>query len=235
MSTALDIIKRSMRLIHVLDADEEPTAAEAQDALVTLNEMLDSWSVDSPYIFAIQEDDISWPGNQQSRTVGATGDFVITRPTKLVKSTYYSDANGNDYLLELLFTRAGYTAIVDKETSSDLPQVMFYEPTFPNGTLYIWPTPDSAITIHLHSWAQLTQFAALTTTFSFPPGNQQAITTSLAEELAPEFGVATPPEVSKSAFKARTRLKRINRRTPIAQVETAALHEGRSFNVFVGD
>lgn len=40
MATALDHIKRSLRLIKAIAAGEEPTAAEGEDALVTLNRML---------------------------------------------------------------------------------------------------------------------------------------------------------------------------------------------------
>ena len=235
MATALDIIKRSMRLIHVLDADEEPSASESADALAAMNDMLDSWSTDRAYIFTIKEDSVTWPTATQSRTIGATGNFVTTRPTKIGGSSYFTDANSNDYILEQLATKAAYSAIVAKSTSSTLPQYMYYEPSFPDGTLYIWPVPDTSLTIKLHSPEQLTQFTALTTPVSFPPGYKHAFTTSVAEEIAPEFGVAVPPEVAKSAFKSRTKIRRLNRVVPVSQVEVSAFSQGRSFNIFTGD
>jgi hypothetical protein len=111
---------------------------------------------------------------------------------------------------------------------------MYYEPSFPNGTIYIWPVPDASITIQLSSREQLSSLALLTTAVSFPPGYKQAFVTSLAEEIAAEFGVAVPPEVGKSAFKARTRVRRANRRTPISQVETGLINSSRSFNIYTG-
>lgn len=43
MATALDVIKRSMRLIGALAEGEQPTAEQAADALVALQAMLGEW------------------------------------------------------------------------------------------------------------------------------------------------------------------------------------------------
>jgi len=40
MATAMDLIKRSMRLATILDAGSAPEAGDAQDALATLNALL---------------------------------------------------------------------------------------------------------------------------------------------------------------------------------------------------
>tara|TARA_R110000787_G_scaffold72632_2_gene161941 strand:+ start:209 stop:919 length:711 start_codon:yes stop_codon:yes gene_type:complete len=234
MATALDIIRRSMRLVHILDAEEEPTGAEAQDGLTTMNDLIDSWSLDHSYVYTVRTDTLTWTANNESRTIGASGNFVTTRPVKIHPSTYYTDVNGNDYQFTQIATRAGYTSIVDKGTTSTLPQYMYYEPSFPNGTIYIWPVPDASITIQLSSREQLSSLALLTTAVSFPPGYKQAFVTSLAEEIAAEFGVAVPPEVGKSAFKARTKVRRANRRTPISQVEAGLINSSRSFNIYTG-
>ena len=223
-----------MRLVHILDAEEEPTAAEAQDGLSAMNDLLDSWSIDNAYLYAIRTDTLTWTASNESQTIGASGDFTATRPIEIHPSTFYTDANGNDYQFIQVATRSGYMAIVDKGTTSTSPQYMYYEPTFPNGTIYMWPVPDASITVQLSSREQLTSFSLLTTTVSFPPGYKQAFTTSLAEEIAAEFGVAVPPEVSKSAFKARAKVRRINRRTPVSQVETGLINSTRSFSIFTG-
>lgn len=43
MATALDIIKRALRIAKVIDAAETPEAEDAQDALTTLNAILAEW------------------------------------------------------------------------------------------------------------------------------------------------------------------------------------------------
>ena len=91
MATARDLIKRSLRRIHVLDADEEPTDAEANDALESLNEMLDLWAANKSYVYATQENDHVWTASAQSQTIGSGGDFNTTRPVKIMDSTYFTD------------------------------------------------------------------------------------------------------------------------------------------------
>ena len=236
MATAGDIIQGALKRIHVLDADEAPSASETADGLTVLNELLDSWNIDRGYIYSLQEDIFNWTAAAESMTVGPTGDVVITRPVRLHESSFYVDPNGNDYLLDILVSRSSYSRIVDKETSSDLPQHIFYEPEFPDGKIFIWPVPDEALSIHLHSWKAAAEFAAATDTFSFPPGYRLALTGTLAEELSGIFGVAVPPEVAKSAVSARRRVQKLNRRRRIlAEIETGALLTGRGFNVFTGD
>jgi len=43
MSTSLRLISRSLRMVGVLSGSEMPSAAEAQDALESLNDLLASW------------------------------------------------------------------------------------------------------------------------------------------------------------------------------------------------
>lgn len=46
MATVKQIIKRAMRSLAILQSGEEPTAAEAQDAVETFNAMLHAWEHD---------------------------------------------------------------------------------------------------------------------------------------------------------------------------------------------
>ena len=233
MATARDLITRSLRLIHVLDSGESPTADEANDALDAVNSMLDSWSIPGLYIYATREDAVTWPASTQSRTIGSGGNFSITRPTRIETSTYFDDGNSNDYPLMILDTFAAYSNITVKATSSSLPEYLYYEPLDPLGTLYIWPVPSSALTVYLHSPEQLDQFATLDTTFTYPPGYKEAIQYSLAVRLAAEFGVAVPPEVMDVARRSTKAVKRLNTPTPIASVEVGEMGT-RRFNIYTG-
>lgn len=235
MATARDLIKRSLRLIHVLSTTEEPTAQEASDSLEALNDMLDEWAIEKSLIFASKEESITWVGGSETHTLGATGDTVTTRPTKILNSTFYTDGNGNDYNLRLIDTRVGYTSIVDKETTTDLPDILYYEPTYPDGTLYIWPVPSANLTVKLHTWQQLSQFSSLDDTVSLAPGYKNLLVYGLTEYLASEFGVAVPPEVGKQIVAVKRRMLRHNLVMPVAMVEPSTFREGRSFNIFVGD
>lgn len=45
MTTAIDIITRSLRLINAIEAGEAPTSEDAVDALAALNEMVNGWEL----------------------------------------------------------------------------------------------------------------------------------------------------------------------------------------------
>lgn len=44
MATALDSITRAFRMARIVASEEQPTDAEAADALITLNDMLHGWA-----------------------------------------------------------------------------------------------------------------------------------------------------------------------------------------------
>ena len=228
MSTARDIVSRALRTIHVLDPGEVPSASEATDALETLNAMTEWMSLPGLYIYATREDIVSWTANQASRTIGASGDFDITRPTRLRDGTFYRISDV-DYQLGILRDRGQYAAIADKTSDTTHPEVIYYEPGYPLGTLYLWPVPSTTLAVHLLTESQLGTFATLDTAFSHPPGYYDLLTYELAIRLAPEFGVAVPPEVTNIVARVRRDVKRTNAKRPVASIEIA--DPGR-YNVF---
>lgn len=64
--TALDVIKKSLRELGILQTQEEPSAAEAQDALDTLNGMLTAWELDGiklSHVDMVLTDTFPYPDN----------------------------------------------------------------------------------------------------------------------------------------------------------------------------
>lgn len=232
MATVLDLIQRSLRLAQAIDPGEDLSSAEAQDGLSALNSMLDSWSLDRLYVYAIKEDQVTWPAGEQSRTVGTGGDFAITWPSVIEESTFFRTANNDDYPLTLMSDRQSYSAIIDKDTQTDLPSWLYYEPEYPLGKLFIWPVPSPAITLFLHSWTELTQYAAITDVVSLPRGYKEMIEFGLAEVLAPEFGVTVPQGVTKRAASSKKAVRKINRPRHVSQAEPSLLARRGNYNIY---
>ena len=78
--TAGDQINRALRLLGVLAEGETPSAATSQDALVALNQMIDSWSIERLAVFCTQDQTLTWPAGLITRTLGPSGDFIGLRP-----------------------------------------------------------------------------------------------------------------------------------------------------------
>jgi len=70
MTTTLDVIKAALRRVNSYQSGEAIAPQDEQDCLDTLNDLLDSWSIDKLYIFGTNEWILSWTGGKKIYTVG---------------------------------------------------------------------------------------------------------------------------------------------------------------------
>ncbi len=70
MTQAIDIITGALRKITSYQPGETISSQDQADALVTLNELLDSWSTDQQYVFGTNENILQWIAGQSQYTVG---------------------------------------------------------------------------------------------------------------------------------------------------------------------
>lgn len=232
MATALDSIKRAMRLIGVYAIGEDPTADESQDGLTALNAMLDSFANDRMTVYAPTLDSITWPGSTQSMTVGPTGTFITTRPVEVLSATYY-ELNGISYPLVPL-TVYEYNDIALKTMASDIPQYIWVQPTYPNISITLFPISGTQITLKLWSNKQIISIPTLTTDLNLPPGYKDFIDYNLAERLAPEFDVQVPPAVAKQAMLTRKAIARTNFISQKLRYPAISLPGNGRFNIYTG-
>lgn len=230
MATALSMITRSMRLAQVLTKGEALDDDEAQDGLVALNAMLDSWQLARLFVYQVQKETFTWTANQQTRTVGAAGDFVTTLPTRIADDCAFQVGN-IDYPVQLINV-SQWSNIADKTTTNSFPWYLYPEYGAALVTLYAYPIPNANITFLLRSWKRLQSFSALTTTLSLPPASERAIVYSLAEEFGVEFGVDIPEKVQQIAANARRILKRVNSVTPVMGSEAGYLSRRNTAYVY---
>lgn len=221
-TTAINLITRALRAIAVLGSGETPNNSDAQDSFSALNDMLDSWSAARLYCYQVVETSLAATLNDGSYTVGAGGDFNMTRPTQITSVRYTVDAI--DYWLRPL-NRDEYAAIPIK-TDGGIPEFYCYEPAFPLGVLTLWPVPALAGTIAIQSPQQLTQFSTLTTQITFPPGYREAIHLGLCEALSNEFRVPLTPQLMNSMTNAKRRIRRLNVTVPVLSLPTAVTGNG---------
>ena len=234
-TTANDQINGALRLLGVLAEGETPSAATSQDALVALNQMIDSWSTERLAVFSTQDQIFSWPPSAISRTLGPTGDFVGQRPILIDDSTYFRDASsGISYGLKLI-NQQQYNGIAVKTVTSTYPQVMWVNMTYPDITMTVYPVPTKVLEFHIVSVQELTNPANLATTLAFPPGYLRAFRYCLACELAPEFGMEPSPTVMRIAMTAKRNLKRINNPDDIMSIPYSIVGTRQRFNIYSGN
>jgi hypothetical protein len=235
MTTAGDQINGALRLLGVLAEGETPSAGTSQDALISLNQMIDSWSTEKLSTFTTQEQIFDWLPGFVSRTLGPSGDFVGDRPVLMDDATYFVDAStGISYGIKLI-NQQQYDGIAVKSVTSTFPQVMWINTNFPDIDMHIYPVPTKVLEWHFISAAQLTQPATLSTELYFPPGYLRAFRYNLACEIAPEFGIEPPPTVGRIAMTSKRNLKRINNPDDIMSIPYAIVSTRQRFNIFAGN
>ena len=232
--TAGDQINRALRLLGVLAEGETPTAAMSQDALMALNQMIDSWNTERLSVFSTQDQVFTWPASILSRTFGPTGNFVGNRPILLDDATYFKAPSGVSYGIKFI-NQQQYNGIAVKNVTSTFPQVMWVNMTFPDIEMYVYPRPTQDLEWHFVSVEELNNPATLSTVLYYPPGYLRAFTYNLAMEFAPEFGVEPSPQVQRIAMTSKRDLKRINNPDDVMALPYALVANRQRFNIYAGN
>lgn len=232
--TAGEQINRALRLLGILAEGETPSASMSNDALMAMNQMIESWNTERLSVFCTQDQVFSWPAGELSRTLGPTGDFVGNRPVLFDDATYFKAPSGVSYGIKFI-NQQQYDGIAVKNVTSTYPQVIFANMTYPNVEMYVYPKPTQVLEWHFISVQELDQPATLDTQLNFPPGYLRAFTYNLAMEFAPEFGVEPSPQVQRIAMTSKRDLKRINNPDDVMALPYALVANRQRFNIYAGN
>lgn len=235
MATASELINGALRLLGVLAEGEVPSAGTADDALVAMQQMIDSWSTERLSVFTTQEQIFTWPAGSLSRTLGPSGNFVGNRPIQLDDSTYFIDpSSGISYGIKII-NQQQYDGIAVKTVTSSYPQVIWVNTNYPDVDLHIYPVPTRALEWHFISVDPLDAPVTQSTVLSFPPGYLRAFRYNLACEIAPEFGVEPSPQVQRIAMSSKRNLKRINNPGDVMSIPYSIVGTRQRFSVYSGN
>ena len=130
-----------------------------------------------------------------------------------------------------LFTDDEYAQISQKTLQSSLIQGVWYDYDWAAGlgNLHVWPVPNVATTqLVLYLPTPLTEFADLSTAYTFPPGYERAIRSNLAVELAPFYGIPVSPDLRQQASSSMLRIKRANVRIREVPIDRSLTQRSRT-------
>jgi hypothetical protein len=230
--TVRDLITNSLRLIGAIATGETPSASELADGIVVLNDMLGSWSTDGLIIPQTVIEEFPLVPGKQSYTMGATGDFVSTRPMRIMEAGIKS--NTSELPIEVIGVQE-WSQITVKSNSSWLPQRLYADGSFPNQVINLWPIPSAPNTLVLYSLKGFTEFATATDVIAFPPGYTRCLRYNLALELAVEYGKEPSPLVAAVAVDSKADLRRQNNQPVLMISDYFGLSGGRTFNWQTGE
>lgn len=205
---ALDLIKGAMLQLGVLAVGETPSAEEANDGLTALNDVLETWSLESLSVYGSDVETFAVSAEVAKYTIGTAGTWNMSRPTSIDNA--YVTINSTDFTMSE-WTLAEYDAIAVKQAGG-IPSRWVYLNDFPSGLVILYPTPSQAMAISIDAPRILTSVATLATTINLPPGYNRALRYALALEMAPQYPGCT--DVSSYARSTMAVIKRANR-TPM--------------------
>lgn len=230
--TVRDLIKGSLRLIGAISPGETPASVEEADALVALNDLLESWTVEGFLIYQTTREAFTLVGSQSNYTIGPSGTFNTTRPQSIQSATILDGTL--EYPLEMI-TAKEYAEIKIKSTQSSIPQVLYASGSYPLDTLYLYPTPSIGNQIVLYSLKPISAFAAVSDVISMPSGFTRAIRYNLALDLAPEYGRDPSAIVAMTAQETKADLKRMKIEPQFMTSDVSSLTGKKTFNILTGE
>jgi hypothetical protein len=180
------IIKAALRDLLIIESGGTPTANQYADGLEVLNDMIKSWSIQHNLVYENTREELSISSGVQSRTIGATGQLVTTRPIDIIAASLKE--GDEEYPLEIIDINRydGYS----NKTTVNKPSTIYYRKTNPDGTIYFESTTDQAYTLILTSIKPLSTFTDGTTDNPLPDEYEYALKKNLTIELAAQMGAS---------------------------------------------
>ncbi len=221
--TAQAIINRACDLFGYKDSAESLSAADSANFLLVLNDMVDNWNTQRMFLPAIS--DVTANVSGLPITVGPGATINIARPIRMEAGAFIR-SGGIDYPITWI-ERLEYDSIASK-TQAGTAYSGYYDAAVPIGSIYLYPYPATTVELHLRVLTNLSEFAALATTYTLPPGYRKALEYSLAEELA--LGKREiPAAIPRIASSARRVIRRVNTR-----IEPLSFDGATRFNIYSG-
>ena len=229
MTAVTDIISQSLRDIGVLGDGQTPSAEQANSAFVTIKQMMAAWNTENLYVFAQVETSFT-PTAALSYTVGTGGDISMTRPSSIDAAFYRLGTL--DTPIQILQSFEDYERIPFKTLPGSYPAALYYNPTYPLGTIYLFPQATTG-TVRIVSRVQFPAYSTIADSIGIPDEDAMAVRYSLSELLAAENQVPLRPDVAMMAKRYRAALKRANSRIPELRMPDA-ISRRRKSNILAG-
>jgi hypothetical protein len=233
--TALEIIKRSLRLLGVEASGETPGVNESNEALTVLNQMIEQWSNEKLMLYTLVNNLFAVTAGTTTYTMGPVGSGATwessqaVRPMQIQRYAGFIRANqsglNTDYAMDY-YPNDRFQNIFQKDISTNYPYAWTCDWAYPIATVRIYPKPTITTQFGLTEYAQLTKFNSLTDQIVMPPGYEAALAWNLCLDLAPEYGVEPSAVVIDRAKETKFVIKRANAQPVLMSVDRTLLTHG---------
>lgn len=235
--TVRDLINSAFKFIHVLGAGESLTSDETDEALPMLNGIIEQANIDKLLGYYKSEVVFPFVANQTVYTIGpasTTPHVTAPRPVEILSA--FTRRGGVD-LPTAISNKQDYDNVQVKGAGTNgWSQILYYEPTWPKGTLTFYMKPLDALTeAHITVMAEIAAFATLDDVVSMPPVYSTWLKYKLGQRLSPEYGMEFTDTMKELLIDVEASLKRNNiKAMPVAGTGLASLSASNNgkYNVY---
>lgn len=184
--------------------------------LARLNAILDQWNADQEATYTVTYPTFTTTSGLSPHTIGLaanspTWTVTTNRPVAIMAANRWQGSGTT--LVRIPITihldQQWWVAQSTPNIQSGIPTDLYYSPTWPNGSVYLWPVPNDAFTVELQVRLVLAQLS-LSDTFTMPPGYLRALMLTLAEDLTTPLTQPLAPSLVKKAADARALIFGVN-------------------------
>jgi hypothetical protein len=176
--------------------------------------------------------------SQASYTIGTGGNIARARPTGITKAAVLLTAASPDLEIPIaVWSQEQWEAVSQKDLTGAQPTAIYYNPTYPLGTIHPWPIgTDTTISLVLYLEEPVTTLATLDTALAFPPGYERMLRYRLALDMSAEYHREPSPLVVQIAQESMAAIKRVNLRPALLRCDAGVLAgTGRGSDIYSGN
>lgn len=210
-----DLIADAYVIAHVLGRGESMPLVKCGPAFTTLNDILERASITKTFSPYQTEVAVPLVSGQLVYTIGPSTvspppSVTAVRPVEVLSA--YSRCNSQDLPVFVTHAKRDYDGIPSKSlTASGWVGAVYYQPSYPAGTIYVYPTPqDTDTTLYLTVMASVAPFTYLEEEVSLPPGYTQYLKYTLAKQVSADHGLPFGPDNDLILTQIQTALERNN-------------------------
>lgn len=185
-----ELIGYALQELGVLEAGGTAGTNDLNLGFSKLNDVLATLSTSGVTIFYSVLENFPLVSGTGSYTIGSGGTFNTPRPVE-IEEAFIRDSGGIDHPVAIR-PFSEYMRISDKDCAGR-PIRLYYNPTYPYGTIYLYYTPDTVENLYIKSKKPLPAFTATSSTISLPLEYVPVLHHLLVQSLAPFFGKTLTP------------------------------------------
>jgi len=217
--TALSLINASAQEIGALAAGEQLSNDDLAWVLQKLQRVIDNFNAKRTMVYANTFTAFTLVANLTPHTIGPTSTFVVNQRPVEIPSIGLVLNNTTPDTVEIPLTprdKDWWAAQRVKNITSSVPTDFYYEPDWPNGSIYFWPVPNAVNNVLIQQRTVIGEITTPAQTFSMPPGYWDAIIYTLSIAISPSFERQVSPDLRQLQMESVRAVQSNNIKSPKA-------------------